>query len=264
MARIFPICSSSKANCTFIGTKGHGILIDEGCSFNALKNALSLIDTSVTQIEAIFITHEHIDHIQGLKVLTKNTSIPIFASSGTISALKAGANAPSENAKVFDIFECGYQSAEFEVTAFHTPHDTPESVGYVINYNNTKIAVCTDIGTITNEVEQNLLGCDAVLLEANYDIDMLRRNLSYPASLKQRIASDKGHLSNKDAALFAEKLVISGTTRLILGHLSQENNTPNTAFSCVCNYLQQCGMKLGSDFTLDIAPVMTEGQYIAL
>ena len=264
MARIYPICSSSKANCTFIGTRGHGILVDDGCSFAALKNALSLIDTQINQIEAVFITHEHVDHINGLATLAKHTNIPIFASAGTIAAM-LGSNRPlTESARLYDIFKEGYKSSEFEVTAFHTPHDTPESVGYVINYNGTKIAVCTDIGTVTSEVESNLLGCHAVLLESNYDSDMLRRNVSYPAATKRRIASDKGHLSNKDAAEFAEKLVNSGTTRLILGHLSRENNTPNTAYSCTCSHLQRKGMRAGIDFTLDVAPVITDGQYIAL
>lgn len=265
MARIYPICSSSTGNCTFIGTKGHGILIDDGCSFSALKGALSMIDTDITDIEAIFITHEHIDHIKGLSVLTKHTNIPIFASSGTIAQLRSSVKNPlPDTARLFDIFKEGYKSAEFEVRAFHTPHDTPESVGYRINYNGMDIAVCTDIGTVTQEVEQNLLGCTAVLLESNYDPDMLRRNPNYSPALKRRIASECGHLSNYDAADFAERLIRSGTTRLVLGHLSRENNTPNTAYSCTCAHLQKCGMKQGSDFTLDIAPVVTEGQYIAL
>ncbi|MBQ9947648.1 MAG: MBL fold metallo-hydrolase [Oscillospiraceae bacterium] len=265
MARIFPICSSSSANCTFIGTKGHGILIDDGCSFRSLKNSLELIETSVDQIEALFITHEHIDHVKGLSVLAKNTKIPIFASEGTIKALQSDPHCTlPDNVMLFDIFKEGYQSAEFEVRAFHTPHDTPESVGYVINYNDIRIGVCTDVGTVTEEMEKNLIGCDAVLLESNYDTDMLRRNVNYSPALKRRIASDMGHLSNSAAAEFAEKLVKSGTTRLILGHLSRENNTPNTAFSCTCSHLQKKGMKAGSDFTLDIAPIVTEGQYIAL
>lgn len=263
MARIYPICSSSTANCTFIGTKGHGILIDDGCSFRSLKNLLELIDTDISQIEAIFITHEHIDHVKGLATLSKNTKIPIFASAGTIAALKSAGSLP-EDIRLFDIFSEGYKSAEFEVTAFHTPHDTPESVGYVVNYNDTRIGICTDVGKVTDEMENALLGCSAVLLESNYDIDMLRRNPNYSAALKRRIASDTGHLSNNAAAEFAEKLINSGTTRLIYGHLSRENNTPNTAFSCTCAYLQQKGIRHGSDYTLDIAPITTEGQYIAL
>lgn len=265
MARIYPICSSSSGNCTFIGTKGHGILIDDGCTFSALKGALSMIDTEITNIEAVFITHEHIDHIKGLSVLAKHTDIPIFASAGTIAQLKSNPKTPlPENARLFDIFEEAYKSDEYEVSAFHTPHDTPESVGYRINYNGMNIAVCTDIGIVTEEIEKNLLGCEAVLLESNYDVDMLRRNPNYSAILKRRIASECGHLSNDDAAEFAEKLIRNGTTRLILGHLSRENNTPNTAYTCTCSHLQKCGMKPGSDFTLDIAPVATEGQYIAL
>ncbi len=263
MARIYPICSSSTANCTFIGTKGHGILIDDGCSFASLKNSLSLIETDMSQIEAIFITHEHIDHVKGLNVLAKHCRIPIFASAGTIAALRSGDKVPQDT-RLYDIFDESYRSADFEVTAFHTPHDTPDSVGYVIQYNDIRIAVCTDIGIVTEEIEQNLLGCNAVLLESNYDMDMLRRNPNYSPDLKRRIASDFGHLSNTAAAEFAEKLVKSGTTRLVLGHLSRENNTPNTAYYCTCSHLQSKGMKVNSDFTLDVAPVITEGQYIAL
>ncbi len=265
MARIYPICSSSTGNCTFIGTKGHGILIDIGCSFQALKNALELIDTSVNEIEAVFITHEHIDHVKGLNVLAKKTKIPIFASGGTIAALRNRPTDPiSGDIRIYDIFEECYQSSEFCVKAFHTPHDTPESVGYTIDYNEHKIGYCTDIGHITPEVEKNLLHCGAVFLESNYDMDMLRRNLRYPPETKRRIVSDFGHLSNNAAAEFCEKLVKSGTTRLILGHLSRENNTPNTAMICAAGHLRRQGMKQDSDFTLDIAPIITEGQYIAL
>ena len=165
MARIFPICSSSSANATFIGTKGHGILIDAGCSFRALKNSLELIDTSMSQIEALFITHEHIDHVKGLLQLTKHTNIPIFSSTGTIQALRRDVRETiPEEVRIYDVLHEPYQSADFEVTAFHTPHDTPESVGYVVKYAGKKIAVCTDLGKLTAEVEKNLLGCEAVLL----------------------------------------------------------------------------------------------------
>ena len=104
MARIFPICSSSSANATFIGTKGHGILIDAGCSFRALKNSLELIDTSMSQIEALFITHEHIDHVKGLLQLTKHTNIPIFSSTGTIQALRRDVRETiPEEVRIYDV-----------------------------------------------------------------------------------------------------------------------------------------------------------------
>lgn len=265
MARIFPICSSSSGNATFIGTRGHGILVDAGCSFRALKNSLELIDTAMNQIEALFITHEHIDHIKGLLQFTKQTKIPVFASPGTIAQLRTSVkDVIPEEVRLYDIIHEPYESADFTVRAFHTPHDTPESVGYRIEHAGKRIAVCTDLGKITSEVEDSLLGCDAVLLESNYDPAMLAKNLGYPADLKRRIAGDKGHLSNNAAAEFAGKLIESGTTHLVLGHLSRENNTPSTAERCVEEYLRTRGLRRESDYTLDVAPVMTQGRYIAI
>lgn len=265
MARIFPICSSSSGNCTFIGTRGHGILVDAGCSFRAMKSSLELIETSMNQIEAIFITHEHIDHVKGLFQLTKHTKIPVFASPGTIAQLRRNVHEViPEEVRIYDVIHEPYQSADFEVKAFHTPHDTPESVGFTVNYGGKRIAVCTDLGKITAEVEESLLGCEAVLLESNYDPAMLAKNLNYPADLKRRIAGEKGHLSNNAAADFSAKLLESGTTKLILGHLSRENNTPATAEKCFTDYLSTKGARRGRDYILDVAPVMTQGRYIAV
>ncbi len=265
MARIFPICSSSSGNCTFIGTRGRGILVDAGCSFRAMKSSLELIETSMNQIEAIFITHEHIDHVKGLFQLTKHTKIPVFASPGTIAQLRRNVHEViPEEVRIYDVIHEPYQSADFEVKAFHTPHDTPESVGFTVNYGGKRIAVCTDLGKITAEVEESLLGCEAVLLESNYDPAMLAKNLNYPADLKRRIAGEKGHLSNNAAADFSAKLLESGTTKLILGHLSRENNTPATAEKCFTDYLSTKGARRGRDYILEVAPVMTQGRYIAV
>lgn len=265
MARIFPICSSSSGNCTFIGTRGHGIIIDAGCSFRAMKSSLELIETNMNQIEAIFITHEHIDHIKGLFQLTKHTRIPVFASPGTIAQLRGTVKETiPEEIRLYDIIHEPYQSSDFEVRAFHTPHDTPESVGYTVDFGGKKLAVCTDLGKITSEVEENLLGCEAILLESNYDPAMLAKNLNYPADLKRRIAGEKGHLSNNAAADFSSKLVESGTTKIILGHLSRENNTPATAERCVKDYLSTKGMRRDRDYLLEVAPVMTLGRYISV
>ena len=265
MARIFPICSSSSGNCTFIGTRGHGVLVDAGCSFRAMKSSLELIETSMNQIEAIFITHEHIDHVKGLFQLTKHTKIPVFASPGTIAQLRRNVHEViPEEVRIYDVIHEPYQSADFEVKAFHTPHDNPESVGFTVNYGGKRIAVCTDLGKITAEVEESLLGCEAVLLESNYDPAMLAKNLNYPADLKRRIAGEKGHLSNNAAADFSAKLLESGTTKLILGHLSRENNTPATAEKCFTDYLSTKGARRGRDYILEVAPVMTQGRYIAV
>ena len=263
MARIYPICSSSEGNSVFIGTRGHGVLVDVGCSFRALKNALELIDTNLGGIEAIFLTHEHYDHVKGLEQIVKHTSIPVFASLGTAQALKAGGKLP-QDAVIYDILAAGYRSAAFSVSAFRTSHDAAESVGYVVEYNGAGFGVCTDTGIVTEQAEAALKGCRAVLLESNHDPDMLRKNMRYSFELKRRILSDKGHLSNRSCGEFAERLVRGGTSHLILGHLSKENNTPDTAYSCTCELLQKRGLYVERDFTLDIAPVFTEGQFVAV
>lgn len=261
MSRIYPICSSSSGNSTFIGTRGHGIIVDAGCSFRALKNALSLIGTKLDEsgIEAVFLTHEHSDHIKGVEQLVKQTKIPIFASEGTLKAVFPHGTA----ARVFNAGE-GYRSADFEVSAFRTSHDSAMSVGYKIRFGEDYFGVCTDTGIVTAEAEKALLGCGTVLLESNYDEEMLRKNLNYPPDLKRRISGEFGHLSNNACAEFALRLVKSGTRNLILGHLSRENNTPNTAKKCVEKYLSAHGYTAERDYTLFVAPVTATGEYIAV
>ncbi len=262
MARIYPICSSSKGNSTFIGTRGHGILVDAGCSFRALGTALSLIDTDLDGIEALFITHEHIDHIKALDQIFKHTRLPVFASGGTIEALREMGKIPGD-AQLFDIKD-GYRSALFEVSAFRTSHDSAESVGYAISFGKEKFGVCTDTGFVTEDAEKALAGCRTVLLESNYDEEMLRKNLNYPPELKRRISGDRGHLSNGDSADFALKLLKNGTRHLVLGHLSQENNTPSTARTRAERLFAENGAVIEKDYTLNVAPVMTNGDYIGV
>lgn len=262
MARIYPICSSSSGNSTFIGTRGHGVLIDAGCSYKALRTALEAIDVKldISNIEAVFITHEHIDHIKAVEQLVKHTKIPIFAASGTINEIRAESKL-LENANFYDVRE-GYKSAAFEVSCFRTSHDAADSVGYTVRYNGERYGVCTDTGFVTEEAARALSGCRTVLLESNHDEQMLRMNPRYHAALKRRILSDKGHLSNAQCAEFAVKLVQNGTRHLILGHLSKENNTPETARLETLNALIKSGFVENRDFTLNIAPVMTTGEYI--
>lgn len=261
MARIYPICSSSGGNCTFIGTRGNGILVDVGCSHKMLKSSLELIDTDISGIEAIFITHEHIDHIKGLEQIIKHTKIPVFSTAGTISYLKS--RIPTEN-RYYDITRENYVSAGFEVSSFRTSHDAAESVGYKITYHGAGFAVCTDTGIVTEEARKALRGCETVLLESNYDVEMLRKNPKYHADLKRRILGERGHLSNNDCAEFAAELVRNGTAHIVLGHLSRENNTPSTAYSCTSERLKAQGLEAERDYTLNVAPVNTQGEYISV
>jgi len=257
LARIYPLFSSSKGNSTYIGSKTCGILIDAGVSYTRLVKALSANDIDISAVKGVFITHEHSDHISGVKMLTKKAGIPVFAQPYTLEGL-------FRSKAVYSWGEDMTGSiciAGMEVKCFDTPHDANESCGYRITFENGKsCAVCTDLGYVTPDIEQALLGTDAVLLESNYDEAMLK-NGPYPSYLKARIKSKFGHLSNSDSGKFAERLVQNGTTRIILGHLSQENNTPQTADNTVSGFLSE--YKRNYDYILTVAPVETAGCFTA-
>lgn len=261
--RVLSLCSSSKANCTYIEHKGEAILVDIGCSYKALCEGLNMADRSVDRVKAVFITHEHSDHIKGLLTFSKRHNVPIFASKGTLSAITEK-DKVSGTADLRLISEIGNAPVDFGVHAFKTPHDSAESNGYTVTYNGGKIAVCTDLGHVTEEVRENLLGSKFVLLESNYDLSMMTRNIIYPEALKARIRSDIGHLSNGDSASFARELIKSGTTSIMLGHLSQENNTPDIAFGNMVSALRASGMELDRDYFLTIAKVTGDGRAVAI
>lgn len=262
MARITPLFSSSKGNSYYIGNEKHGILIDCGASFSQIKTAMNLCGYDINSVEAVFITHEHSDHIKGLSVLQKNLKVPIYASTLTLDALIKDKKVYSCD-ELYSVDEEKMCVAGMEVKAFRTSHDAADSVGYnIFTEDERKISVCTDLGFVTSEVDTAISGSDLCVLEANYDEKMLKNNPLYPPYLKKRIASNCGHLSNTDSAKQARKLIENGTTRLILGHLSQNNNLPQIAMKCVLESLSD--FTLGKDYILDVAPVATTGKTIIL
>ena len=252
MARFCPLYSSSSGNCTYIGTSQGGILVDIGVSAKKTTEALAEIGVSPEDIKAIYITHEHTDHIRGLKVFAGRHQMDVYASNGTAQAMcDMGIITPKINLHALDMD--GQETAGMFVKPFRTSHDSAESVGYIINTpDNKKISIATDLGIVTQSIGNAISGSDLVLLESNHDIDMLKRG-PYPYYLKQRILSDKGHLSNETCADVASKLLKRGTVRFVLGHLSAHNNFPPLAFETTNSAFKLQGAKENSDYLLSVA-----------
>ena len=252
MAMVCPLYSGSSGNATFVGNSDGGILVDTGVSCRAIKTGLESIGQCLSKIHAIFITHEHIDHIRGLKVLLKNNRIPLFASAGTLDFLEQNDYLPA-GCEVSVISPQGQYIDDMHVTPFHTPHDAAESMGFsVTTESGRRICIATDLGFVTDEVRQNLCGSDLVVLESNYDKRMLECG-GYPYYLKRRILGQTGHLSNEHCAEELCYLAANGTTRFFLAHLSRENNVPELALQTAKAALTCGGFEFGSDYLLEVA-----------
>ncbi len=248
MAKFCSLFSGSKANCSFICEGKNGILIDAGASCAATVRALSEIGADISNVKAIFITHEHSDHIKGVSVLSKKYDIPVYSSKATVGELRL---VSGERACRIDN-GCAVEVAGFKVSRFSVSHDCVDPGGYNIELSSgAKISVCTDLGFVSDDVLSCLLGSRLVLIESNHDIKMLEHG-PYPAELKLRIASKHGHLSNTACAAVLPRLLMGGTTHFVLGHLSENNNTPMLAHSCAKASLLGAGAR-ENDFVLTCA-----------
>lgn len=226
--RFLTLYSGSGGNAAYIETDTTAILIDAGKSAKKLCSSLLEIGSSISKIDAIFITHDHADHTSALETLTKKHKIPIH-----ITERSAAVFSDARYSTVRENIVC--HPPLFEVTvgditvrSFMTSHDSLMSVGYRFDVSGVSLGLATDLGYVTDSVREGLFGCSAVILESNHDPEMLRTG-PYPRFLKERILSKRGHLSNADSAVFAAELADRGTRSFLLAHLSAENNTPATA-----------------------------------
>ncbi len=254
MARFCTLFSGSTGNSTYIGTAKRGVLVDVGASGSAILSAIAQQGVSEQSISAVLITHEHIDHIKGLSPILRKLKVPLIASPDTIKALEQRDKIPA-GASVIEITDNSLQIADIKINRFPISHDCAGASGYTLFLtDDTKIAVCTDTGIITDEIRANLRGSDLCLIESNHDLRMLK-NGPYPPELKIRIMSDLGHLSNNACAAELPGLLNSGTKRFVLGHLSRHNNMPNLVKSAAKNAFADIAAKENEDYILTVASV---------
>lgn len=262
MAKFCPLFSGSSGNSTYISAESGNLLIDAGVSFKRLKAALENAGGSIETLSAIAITHEHSDHVGGLKTLLKNHPMPVIASSQTLKTLRASELIPDGIETL--VAERELAVSGLRLNRFATGHDCEGSSGYVVLLpNGERVAICTDLGVVTEPVHKALSGCKLVLLESNHDIRLLQTG-PYPPALKMRILSERGHLSNLSCAEEIKRLYQDGTTHFILGHLSEQNNLPMLALSAARAALLDCGAAAeNGDYFLTVAkPCGNEAVYL--
>ena len=248
---VYTLASSSKGNCVYVRLGEDELLIDAGTSCKRISDALKSIDTDISRIKAIFITHEHCDHVAALETISKKYAIPVHFTEPSAKAYLCSAKT-EHTAKAAVIHPPVYSErvGALEVRSFVTPHDSAASVGFVVTDGTPEhtLALATDIGCVTDEVFDALIGVENVILESNHDENMLLCG-PYPYDLKRRILSNRGHLSNDNCAAFVSRLAASGTKRILLAHLSQENNLPELAYHSSLCLLQE------TDVSLSVAAV---------
>ena len=258
MMRYCSLFSGSSGNCTYLATKSGGVLVDTGVSAKRIDAALAERDIDPCSIRAVLVTHEHTDHVAGLRVLGKRYGWPVLASEGTLDALAQDGRV-TEDQRLYAVADGKpITIGDLTVTPFATPHDSRSSLGFRFDAGDRAMAVATDMGYMLPEVLAMLRGCQLVHIESNHDPVMLK-NGPYPYSLQMRILGDFGHLSNAACASVLPELVHSGATRIALAHLSAQNNTPQLAERTACDALAGQGIGVGRDCLLWVAePTSTQ------
>ena len=232
--RICSIASGSSGNCIYVGSDTTHLLVDVGISGKKTEAGLKELDLSMRDIDGIFITHEHADHIAGLGVLARKYEVPIYATGGTIEAIRKCSGVGEIPEELFQRVRADEKIIIKDIVCnpMKISHDAAEPVAYRISHGREKIGIITDLGTYNDYTVECLRGMDALLLEANHDVNMLQVG-PYPYYLKQRILGERGHLSNERAGQLLCDLLHDNLKAVMLGHLSKENNLPELAYEAV-------------------------------
>ena len=227
------LASGSRGNATMVESAGARILVDAGISCRETFKRLKSVGREPREITAILITHEHSDHVNGLAMLAKKLNVPVFMTGATHQAwARSLRDEAGELPKIarLEIFSAGraFQIADITVTPFTVPHDAADPVGFTFRAEGSKVGIVTDLGYMPASVCDHLRGCDVLVIESNHDLEMLRGG-PYPWSVKQRVMSRVGHLSNDSLAQFFAENYDKGASYIVLAHLSEQNNHPEIA-----------------------------------
>ena len=232
---MFNFCSlysGSSGNSLFVESENTKLLVDAGVSSKKIEEALANLEIDPTSIDGILITHEHSDHVQGLGTFAKKFNLPVFVNEKTLDAMPKQKEKISEkNIKLFNINE-KFEIGDLKVKPFSIPHDAANPCGFNIFKDDKKISIATDIGHMTNGILKNLEDSIFIMLESNYDPEVLKYS-KYPYQLKTRIAGPNGHLPNETAGKTISYLLNSGLKQAVLGHLSKQSNFPELAYKTV-------------------------------
>ena len=262
MLKFTSLYSGSSGNCLFVETENTKILIDAGVSLKKIEKGLENFDVQPSNLDAVIVTHEHTDHIQSLGNLSKKFDIPVFATSKTFDAMpKQTEKITDKNKNNINIDE-KFSIGDIEILPFKIPHDAADPCGFTLFSNNKKISIATDVGHMTNDILKHIDGSEFILLEANYDSNVLKYT-KYPFKLKERIAGPSGHLSNKAAGQTINYLINSGLKKAVLGHLSKESNFPELAYQTVVNEILSSGTNI-DNFNLSVASRDFPGKLITI
>ena len=238
MLKFCSLYSGSSGNCLYVSSNNTKILIDCGTSCKKICEGLASINSSIEDIDAILVTHEHSDHVQGLGLVSKKFNIPVYANLETWNAMeKQKEKIDERNVNVFEN-DSDFSLNELTIHPFSTPHDAANPCGFNIHNGKRKLSIATDLGHMDNDIFKELIHSSFVLLESNYEPELL--NVSrYPFHLKQRIKGPYGHLSNETAGKTIAALMKKDLKQVMLGHLSKENNVPELAYQTVVEQLMR-------------------------
>ncbi|MCD8133918.1 MAG: MBL fold metallo-hydrolase [Clostridiales bacterium] len=249
------IASGSSGNCVYAGTEHCHLLIDAGISGKRIEAGLNEIGLKTAEMDGVLVTHEHADHIKSLGVIARKYGLPMYATQGTIDYINARHSIGDVDESLFRTIlpEVPFRVGDMTVTPFSTSHDAADPVAYIMQKEQKSMAVVTDLGVYDCSLVERLQGMDVLLLEANHDVHMLQVG-AYPYYLKQRILGEKGHLSNELSGQLLGEVLHDRLKKVVLGHLSRENNYPQLACESVkMEVTLGDNPYRGSDFPIEVA-----------